>query len=392
MGWSISPTAGATINDSGVATFTANGTYTITYTDSNGCTGSTTYTANCGTGPTNVTISLSCSLNSSNTTLTITANASSNVDTAVSVTVTGNLNLKNSGGITFSTTLTDTITIAAGSSSESDSYDADDFAGGVSFVDASCSISSLSPTSSSSQNYIKGSGCSCSGGGGTCDCSGVDMTASITATSEEGSEGAEGNYPRDCTSRMSYTAPNWVTLRFENGGIMVDHKKNTTTSQRSGTIEIKMDGTVCKTATITQQAGGGGECPYPSTAIQIWLTGLTNSYQYYVLTDEVIGSVCQDWVMSNGYKYDPSEYGASLGYYQYNGCTMTDYDSGQSYYCDIATPGSASCNGSNGRLSANTSYHLYGFNGSGFTEIRTIRMPDGPSAQAGADSNKQYKV
>jgi hypothetical protein len=122
------------------------------------------------------------------------------------------------------------------------------------------------------------------------------------------------------------------------------------------------------------------------------LTGLTNSYQYYVLTDEVIGSVCQDWVMSNGYKYEPSAYGASLGYYQYNGCTLNSYDSGESYYCDIATPGSASCNGSNGKLSANTSYHLYCFHGSGFTEIRTIRMPDGPSAQAGADSEKQYKV
>jgi hypothetical protein len=316
------------------------------------------------------------------------------------------------------------------------------------------------------------------------------MTSSVTATSVEGSEGAEGDYPKDCTSRMSYTAPEWVTIRFENGGIMVDHKKNTTTSQRSGTIEIKMDGTVCKTATITQQAGGGstdnisfrgrnctsdygtieiasitlsdgstiglqggseamptgveeylvqvdvtgntgksttggtvkfngnttsdytglsgtisdgaeftvtlgscgGECPYPSSTIQIWLTGLTNSYQYYVLTDEVIGSVCQDWVMSNGYKYEPSAYGASLGYYQYNGCTLNSYDSGESYYCDIATPGSASCNGSNGKLSANTSYHLYGFHGSGFTEIRTIRMPDGPSAQAGADSEKQYKV
>ena len=76
MGWSISPSDGASINSSGVATFTKDGTFTITYTDSNGCTGSTTYTA---------------------------------------------------------------------------------------------------------------SGC-----GGTCDCSGVHMTASITATSEEGSEGAEG--------------------------------------------------------------------------------------------------------------------------------------------------------------------------------------------------------
>jgi hypothetical protein len=363
MGWSISPSDGASINSSGVATFTKDGTFTITYTDSNGCTGSTTYTASgCGEpAKTDVTISLSCSLNSSNTTLTITANASRSVDTAVSVTVTGNLNLKNSGGISFSTTLTDTITIAAGSSSESDSYDADDFAGGVSFIDASCSISSLSPTSSSSQNYIKGSGCSCSGGGGTdtisfrghnctseygtievvsitlsdgstvscgvaeavnaggeehlgtvdvtgktgksitsanvtfngtsigsagisgtitdgaeftatagdcgepgptCDCSGVEMTASITATSEEGSEGTEGNYPKDCTSRMSYTAPDWVTIRFENGGIMVDHAKNTTTSQRSGTIIIKMDGTTCKTATITQQAGSGSPIHY----------------------------------------------------------------------------------------------------------------------------------
>lgn len=217
------------------------------------------------------------------------------------------------------------------------------------------------------------------------------MTASITATSEEGSEGAEGDYPKDCTSRMSYKAPDWVTIRFENGGIMVDHAKNTTTSQRSGTIEIKMDGTVCKTATITQRAGGG-DCPYPSTTIQIMMTGLTSSYQYYVLTDEVIGVVCEDWVKNNGHKYSPSEYGLSLGYYQYNECSLTSYDSGESYYCDIPIPGSSACNGSNEKLSSNTSYHLYGFNGSGFDEVRTIRMPDGPSAQAGADSQKQYKV
>jgi hypothetical protein len=102
----------------------------------------------------------------------------------------------------------------------------------------------------------------CGEPGPTCDCSGVEMTASITATSEEGSEGAEGNYPKDCTSRMSYTAPDWVTIRFENGGIMVDHAKNTTTSQRSGTIIIKMDGTTCKTATITQQAGSGSLIHY----------------------------------------------------------------------------------------------------------------------------------
>ena len=263
MGWSISPTAGATINDSGVATFSANGTFTITYTDSNGCTGSTTYTVSgCGGGKTNVNISLGCSLNSSNTRLTVTATADRTVDTTVTVSTTISATLNTSGGGTATSSQGLDITIDSGHSSGSNTIDADDFWDGVSYVSASSSIDSFSPSSSSSQDYIKGSGCSASGGGGTCDCSGVDMTASITATSEEGSEGAEGNYPRDCTSRMSYTAPNWVTIRFENGGIMVDHKKNTTTSQRSGTIEIKMDGTVCKTATITQQAGSGSLIHY----------------------------------------------------------------------------------------------------------------------------------
>ncbi len=490
MGWSISPTAGATINDSGVATFTANGTFTITYTDSNGCTGSTTYTVSgCGGGKTNVNISLGCSLNSSNTTLTVTATADRTVDTTVTVSTTISATLNTSGGGTTTSSQGLDITIDSGHSSGSNTIDANEFWDGVSYVSASSSIDSFSPSSSSSQDYIKGSGCSASGGGGTCDCSGVDMTRSITATSEEGSEGAEGNYPRDCTSRMSYTAPEWVTIRFENGGIMVDHKKNTTSSERSGTIEIKMDGTVCKTATITQRAGGGetdtisfrghncnaeygtievvsitlsdgstvscgvaeavnaggeehlgtvdvtgktgksitggtvkfngsttsdftglsgtisdgaeftvtvgncgGGCQYPGESIQIWLTGLTNSYEHYVLTDEVIGANCQNWVMSSGYKYSPSDYGLSLGYYQYNNCSLTDYDSGESYYCDIATPGASDCNGYNRKLSASTSYHLYGFNGSGYTEIRTVWMPDGSTAQSGADSQKQYKV
>jgi hypothetical protein len=55
-GWTISPTDGASINQStGVASFSANTSttedkvYTITYTNDNGCTGSTTYKVNCGT-------------------------------------------------------------------------------------------------------------------------------------------------------------------------------------------------------------------------------------------------------------------------------------------------------------------------------------------------------
>ena len=154
-----------------------------------------------------------------------------------------------------------------------------------------------------------------------------------------------------------------------------------------------ISGTISDGAEFTATAGNcGGGCQYPGDSIQIWLTGLTNSYEYYVLTDEVIGTVCQNWVMSHGHKYYPSEYGLSLGYYQYNGCSLTSYDSGENNYCDIATPGSASCDGYNRGLSASTSYHLYGFNGSGFTEIRTVWMPDGSTAQSGADSQKQYKV
>ena len=168
MEWSISPTAGATINDSGVATFSANGTFTITYTDSNGCTGSTTYTVSgCGGGKTNVNISLGCSLNSSNTTLTVTATADRSVDTTVTVSTTISATLKNSGGGTFTSSQGLDITIDSGHSSGSNTINADDFWGGVSYVSASSSIDSFSPSSSSSQDYIKGSGCSASGGGGS---------------------------------------------------------------------------------------------------------------------------------------------------------------------------------------------------------------------------------
>ena len=393
MGWSISPSDGASINSSGVATFTKDGTFTITYTDSNGCTGSTTYTASgCGGGggKTNVNISLSCSLNSSDTTLTVTANADRNVDTAVSVTVNGNLNLKNSGGITFSTTLSTTLTIAAGSSSDSDSYDADSFADGVSFVDASCSISSLSPTSSSSQDYIKGSGCSCSGGGGTCDCTKANVQVGTTAITLGYTSGAtaETTYSHDCDVYINNNeAGGWLDVNATEGKLEFNSITEATATRTTHVYIDDSNGNHCKTIEVTQSG-----CQYPGSTIQIWLTGLTSSYEYYVLTDEVIGVVCEDWVKKNGRKYSPSYQGLSLGYYQYDGCGLTSYDSGENYYCDIATPGSASCNGSNERLSANTSYHLYGFNGSGFTEVRTVIMPDGPTAQSGADSQKQYKV
>jgi hypothetical protein len=200
--------------------------------------------------------------------------------------------------------------------------------------------------------------------------------------------------PDDCILRVHHQ-PTWVSECTINPStkkisITVDE----VSEPKQGTVEFEVEGRHC---TAQNKAIGierkENECKFPGDTIQIMLTELNSSYEYYVLTDQVIGVNCTEWIKSNGHKYYPTNSGIrSLGYYQYQACTLTQYDSGENYYCSITTPGSATCNGSNSSLSSNTTYHLYGFTGTNFSEIRSIRMPDGDTAQSGANSEKQYIV
>lgn len=200
--------------------------------------------------------------------------------------------------------------------------------------------------------------------------------------------------PDDCVLRV-YHQPTWVSECTINPStkkisITVDE----VSEPKQGTVEFEVEGRHC---TAQNKAIGierkENECKFPGDTIQIMLTGLNSSYEYYVLTDQVIGVNCTEWIKSNGHKYYPANSGIrSLGYYQYQACTLTQYDSGENYYCSITTPGSATCNGSNTSLSSNTTYHLYGFTGTNFSEIKSVTMPDGDTAQSGANSEKQYIV
>lgn len=227
---------------------------------------------------------------------------------------------------------------------------------------------------------------------GGCDCSSAGFSVTGKTDIEPGTNVTVATYTANCTDGASVvykSGDNFLEggCRFENGNIIAG-KVNTHTEDYTGVYAVEINGEQCGEQFMIKSPKG---CQYPGQAIQIMLTNV-NTYQYYYLTNEIIGTNCSTWVETSGHKYLKSSAPLSLGYYQYDGCTMTGYDVGENYYCNISTPGTTACNGSNMPLQANKTYYLYGYDGTSFTQVRTIVMPDGETAQSGADINKYYEV
>jgi hypothetical protein len=161
---------------------------------------------------------------------------------------------------------------------------------------------------------------------------------------------------------------------------------NETTSEKIGTYVVKVGDTTCdkRIAVVVRPQGTG--CKFPSKTIQIFLKMTTQNYENYIITNNVIGNACHDWVLNEGHKYDGysvENAGVSLAYYDYRGCTVDDYGIGGKY-CKIASPGSTSCNGSNETLVQGETYKLYGLNSLGYEYLLDIKMPTDEEAQAAA--------
>ena len=160
---------------------------------------------------------------------------------------------------------------------------------------------------------------------------------------------------------------------------------NETTSEKTGTYAVKIGNTICedKLMAITVDSQ---ECKFPGKTIQIFLKMTTHNYENYIITNNVIGSVCHDWVLNDGHKYDGysvEDAGASLAYYDYRECDVDNYEIGGKY-CKIASPGLSSCNGSNETLVPGETYKLYGLNSLGYEYLLDIKMPTDEEAQAAA--------
>jgi len=124
-------------------------------------------------------------------------------------------------------------------------------------------------------------------------------------------------------------------------------------------------------------------CQHPDATIQIMIpqSYLGGDYSYFVITDEIIGENCTDWIVNSGSKlYGDYTTSISLGYYQYQDCELTAYDEDENYYCDISAPSSSACEGSNKKLTPGT-YYLYGYLNSKFVMINTITMPTAEQCQ-----------
>lgn len=195
-------------------------------------------------------------------------------------------------------------------------------------------------------------------------------------------------YSSDCGIVTMYR---WVTIsgQYECSGTtkMTKEKKQVSNNGGSTWTDVSPLETRAGSTVIQYNSSDCGyvpsECKYPGATIQLMIpqSYLAGGYDYFVITDEIIGSNCEADIDSNGAKlYGTYTAPISLGYYQYTDCTLTTYDSGSTAYCDISAPGGASCDCTNKTLTPG-SYYFYGHLNGSFVQIATITIPTAEQCQ-----------